>query len=381
MSSQPGQITDGATRRIEVFRPGTFTPMQGTPITMTAEDLRAIAAGYDFANAPTPLVVGHPRTEDQAWGWVTAFAYDEERQRLVADCGEIPVAFAEAVQRGSYKRISLSLFTPTAPNNPKPGHWYPKHVGFLGAAAPAVSGLAPVQFAGADGTATFEFGDPAFRDIAGMFRKIREWFIAERGLEEADRIVSPWEVSWLERQADDEPFPLPAFAAPSSPPPPNPEPPVSTTDADRRSADLDRREAEVNRRAAEQAHTDNLAFAEGLIAEGKLLPASGERVVALLDSLSSTVSAEVSFSEGDQDRKLPAAAVVREILSAQPKVVSFGEMPDARGGSAPGPVDFAAPDNRGVDKAGLEQLAKVREYQSKHPNTSFADAVAATSRG
>lgn len=45
--------------RIEVFRPGTFTPMVGDPISYSAADLRAIADAYDPATAPAPIVVGH----------------------------------------------------------------------------------------------------------------------------------------------------------------------------------------------------------------------------------------------------------------------------------------------------------------------------------
>ena len=53
-------MTTASTRKIEVFRPGTFVPMSGAPVTMTAEDLKAIAAAYDAEGSPTPVVVGHP---------------------------------------------------------------------------------------------------------------------------------------------------------------------------------------------------------------------------------------------------------------------------------------------------------------------------------
>ncbi len=167
-----GQATASeVTRTVEVFRPGTFTPMAGSPISFTEEDLKALAAGYDADAHPAPAVVGHPKTDDPAFAWARAFRWDDGRKRLLADLGEIEPAFGEAVAAGRYKRVSLSLFTPDAPHNPKPGQYYPKHIGFLGAAAPAVSGLKPVQFSADEaGVATFEFADAsALRDVAGCF--------------------------------------------------------------------------------------------------------------------------------------------------------------------------------------------------------------------
>jgi hypothetical protein len=42
--------------------------------------------------------------------------------------------------------VSASFFSPGQEGNPEPSAYYLKHVGFLGAMAPAVKGLAPLNF-------------------------------------------------------------------------------------------------------------------------------------------------------------------------------------------------------------------------------------------
>lgn len=376
-------MTASATRKIEVFRPGTFTPMSGAPVTMTAQDLKAIAAAYDPENSPTPVVVGHPRTEDAAYAWAKSFAFDEESGKLVAEVGEIEPAFGEAVTAGRYKRISLSLFSPSAPNNPKPGAWYPKHIGFLGAAAPAVSGLKPVSFAeDQTGVVEVEFGDPAFKDVASLFRSMREWLIEKAGLETADKALPNWSINWIDDAGERDRAGLPAFTEPT---PKIPE--TTMSDADKaaqaqRERELQERETELNRRQAAFSHGEHVAFAEGLAKEGRLLPASQPRVVALLDSLAGQEATELSFSEpGGQEVKESPADAVRAILKAQPVVVHFGEFVSGQGKPGRATVEFASPDGSTVDPEGLRVHAAAEEYQRKHPGTAYLDAVRAVQAG
>lgn len=367
-----------ALRYIECFRPGTFQPMAGDPVTLTADDLKAIAAGYDAAGAPAPAVVGHPKTDDPAYGWARSFSFDEASQRLVAGIGDLEPAFEQAVKDKRYAKISLSLFRPDASNNPKPGSWYPKHVGFLGGAAPAVTGLAPVNLAGDDdGVLTVEFGEEGLRDVASMFRRLRDWFIEKYGLDEADKVISDWDIVWLQRQAerDDDDRPGMSFAAPAVP-----QKEASMTKPDdaalaaREKAIADR-EVAAAQREAELRHADHVAFAEGLAADGRLLPASKDKAVAVLDALASTDRVEASFADGDATVNASALSLVKEILQAQPKVVSFGEMKMGEG--QPDQASFAAPAGMDVDPDGLAVVAKATAYQRAHPDVSFLDAVKA----
>lgn len=134
---------------IEVFRTGTFTPMGGEPQTIREQDLREIAASYDRELAPAPVVIGHPELDAPAYGWVESVYV--EGGILKATLEDTSAEFADMVKSGKYKRVSISMFGPRSTSNPKPGSFYLKHVGFLGATAPAVPGLKPVRFSGGEG--------------------------------------------------------------------------------------------------------------------------------------------------------------------------------------------------------------------------------------
>ena len=197
------------TARIEVFRPGTFKPMDGDPITYSAADLRAVADAYDPAVAPAPIVVGHPDTDAPAYGWVESFDYDADQERLFANLHEIEPAFAELVKAGRFKKVSMAYFGPTQGHNPVPGTWYPKHLGFLGAAAPGVPGLKNASFAGDEGAA-FEVAFGAADESASLFRKLRDLLIEKFGIEDADKALPSWQIEWLD---DQDQHVSPAYAA------------------------------------------------------------------------------------------------------------------------------------------------------------------------
>lgn len=364
------------TARIEVFRVGTFTPMQGSAITYTPSDLRAAADAYDFATAPAPIVVGHPTTDAPAYGWAQGFEFDATTGKLFATLGEIQPAFAEAVKKGSYKKVSMQFFRPDAASNPAPGTWYPKHIGFLGGAAPAVPGLANVAFSGSPDDAvsfTAEFGEPGFEHAASILRTLRDFLIGQFGLESADKALPSYAIEWLGETELEKPAGRLSFAAPT--PAPTKENDLTKSDPAfaAREADLNQRETALKAREREIANADNVAFTESIVADGKLIPASKQPLLALLNAL--PVETTVSFSEGQA--AVSASKALRDILSAQPKVVSFGreEIP---GDGVSDAVAFAS-DGKEVDRGQLERHSKALDYQRSHPGTAYLDAVRAVS--
>lgn len=178
--------------RIHVFRAGTHTASNGRTITFSEADLRDIAEVYNPALHEAPLVIGHPKTDDPAYGWVKRVDY-VEGEGLYVEAHQVEPAFEELVRRGRYKKISISLYLPDAPDNPVPGHYYLRHVGFLGAQAPAVKGLRPVELNEAAGAVTITFGEeePAtVRAIAeAVFERLRRWL----GFAEEELSTRPWE--------------------------------------------------------------------------------------------------------------------------------------------------------------------------------------------
>lgn len=363
--------------RIEVFRSGTFKPMTGDAISYSADDLAGIVEAYDPETAPAPIVVGHPSTDDPAFGWATGFEYDHDSDRLFAELGEVNPAFADQVRAGAYKKVSLSFFRPEAANNPTPGKWYPKHIGFLGAAAPAVSGLAPIQFAQASEgeLVTFEaaFGEPAFEDTAGLFRNVRDFLIEKFGLEDADRVLPSYQIDWLAdaevRGAEPKSY---SFADPN---------PKEITMTPEEIAALEAREQKVAadeaafaERAEERRKADNADFAESLVKSGKLLPAKKDGVVAMLNAL--PVEAEaVAFAEG---KNVPLMEAIRSTLEDMPVAVDFSTTDMSGDPNNPGTADFAS-DGKPFDADQLAIDGRARAYQSQNPGTTYVDAVKAVS--
>lgn len=169
---------------VEVLRVGTFTPMTGRSITFAAADLQTIAASYDPVHHPAPVVVGHPSIDAPAYGWVERLYV--EGGILKAQLKETAASFVDMVKNGRFRKVSVSVFPKDATSNPKPGAFYLKHLGFLGAAAPAVPGLKPVELAADDEALEFSYAPP------GRVDGLRERVKAEATAQDAvsvDRLI------------------------------------------------------------------------------------------------------------------------------------------------------------------------------------------------
>ncbi|MCA0405598.1 MAG: hypothetical protein LCH39_05550 [Proteobacteria bacterium] len=84
--------------------------------------------------------------------------------------GDIDPEFADQVRQKRYAKVSASFYMPDAGNNPTPGSYALKHVGFLGAAAPAVKGLKQAQFATA-GEGVMTFGDLTVAEVEAFYQR------------------------------------------------------------------------------------------------------------------------------------------------------------------------------------------------------------------
>jgi hypothetical protein len=328
---------------IHFFRPGVHTAMSGQSIEFSAADLAAAAAAYDPAKWQAPIVVGHPAIDAPAYGWVEAVR--DEAGQLYADAGQVEAQFADMVRAGRFKKVSAAWFMPEHPRNPTPGSYYLKHIGFLGAAAPAVSGLKPVEFAAdaADVLIVSFAGEYDDSVNAGLWRSLREWFIGKFGLDEADKIVPGYSVATLEDAARQEiaeapatnsVVPMPVYADPIQPKEtqvtPEEKAAIEAQNAALASelAALKAEKAAADRLAL---HAENAAFADGLVRAGRLVPGIAPLIVATLDHLAATEAP--AFGEGDAAQPLPAA--LKAALSAAPVVVDFAERGADRPGDAP----------------------------------------------
>lgn len=330
---------------LHIFKSGTHTDMHGRTINFSQADLDACAAAYDPALHEAPLVIGHPTHDAPAWGWVKSLS--PAVGDLLAEPHQIDVQFAELVKAKRYKKISASFYQPDAPNNPKPGVYYLRHVGFLGAQPPAVKGLRAVEF-GEQEDGVIEFADWGLATSAGMFARLRDFLISKFSLDEADSVLPSWQIDALRDEAQrDDPKPDPAFSEPK----PNPEE-VPVTEEEKKAlldentrlkSQLAANDAADKKRRADELHTANVAFAEELVTGGKLTPAAKGVVVALLDEVSKG-DAPVEFAEGDV--KKPLATAFKDLLAGAAPVLDFGEVASKDRAERDGvrTVDFADAD-------------------------------------
>ncbi len=323
---------------IEIFRPGRFTALSGQTLAFSEADLKAAADSYDPALHEAPLVVGHPKTDAPAYGWVEKLVYDG---RLKAAPRQVDPQFAELVRAGRYKKISASFYLPDSPANPKPGVYYLRHVGFLGAQPPAVKGLKDASFDDADqGVVTIEFSEPS----------TEEPDMADKP--DTPQTSDPNAAEFAERQAELE---------------------RKQRELEAREAEFAERERRLAQEEAARRQKETADFVEKLIAAGKVLPRDKAGLVALMTAMDA--KSEVEFAEGGQVVKQPAVDFLRRFLEALPKIVDYAER--AGGDGETGSADFATPPGYTVDHAALALHKKAVAYQKAHPDVDYLTALEA----
>ena len=148
-------LADGKTFRTatikdkEIIAAGTWRAMDGTKVTLTKDDLRAIVANFiALKDKVKPyLKPGHMKDADvtkmsgmPAWGWI-----DNPRvvgDKIVADFKKVPIAVKKLMGAGAYARVSAEIAARWEDTDS--GKSYGpvlRAVGVLGATAPAVNTL------------------------------------------------------------------------------------------------------------------------------------------------------------------------------------------------------------------------------------------------
>ena len=332
-------------KRIHIFKAGKHTCSQGQSLSFTEDHLKASVDAYDPDLHEAPIVVGHPKGNAPAWGWVSSLNYNEDG--LTANPNQVDAEFEELVQAGRFKKVSASFYPPDSANNPVPGVFYLRHVGFLGAQPPAIKGLKGVDFAEDEEVVEFSASFNERWDtsnIANLFRKLREFFIDKYSKEEADDILPSWTIEELENsgrrtlEAPDKET-NPAFKE-SNPKKKTQTEGTGMTEEElkQQQADLDAREQALKdketsfseKQAAVKATEAALAKKEieaelgDLVKAGKLVPAQKGMLADFMASLDDEKDV-VEFGEGDNKKSLSQRDFMREFLSKLPKAVDFEE--------------------------------------------------------
>jgi len=131
----------GHAEGVEVLRVGKFVDMHGNEVIVTDADLPKIVENFDNRTEDVAMVLGHPKkqkwmtlkSDTPAAGWVSKFYV--KGKKLLMDIKDIPLTVARWINSKSFRKISLGM--------QRTGNGYAVgHVGLLGAAPPAVTGLA-----------------------------------------------------------------------------------------------------------------------------------------------------------------------------------------------------------------------------------------------
>ena len=114
----------------DIFRAGQHTDSKGVVTEFTEHDLESVVS--NFSAKKSPLVIGHPKVDDPAWGWTSALKIVDGV--LFAKAEDVCIEFAQAVEDKRYPNRSVRL------NKTESGYEL-GHIGFLGGTAPAIDGL------------------------------------------------------------------------------------------------------------------------------------------------------------------------------------------------------------------------------------------------
>ena len=143
---------------IEVFKGGQQTDSKGRKHDGDKVIERALST-FNAAEYSPPLVIGHPKTDSPAFGWIGGVRKTVKNgvNHLEAGLKQIYPEVAQMVKDGLFKKVSASFY--------EDGRL--RHVGLLGAAAPAVKGLADVAFT--EGAECFDFESPVKAEASSTF--------------------------------------------------------------------------------------------------------------------------------------------------------------------------------------------------------------------
>ena len=347
---------------IPVFKPGTHTAVDGRTITFTLENCIDLAESYDPNLSEAPAVIGHPKLTAPAYAWAKSF---EVKDGLVyAKLDQINPEFAEAYNAGSYKKRSLSIYLPDSPGNPKPGHYYARHIGFLGAAAPAIKGLPDASFAESDGeqgAAEFSMADEEFdENLISILSNLRDLLIEKEGIDSADLFLPQWRLESLRaisdrKQEEKEKMPQPLDASFAE----------QQAAIDAKNAELAKREQALLEKEQTNKRAEFAAFADELVKDGKLLPTHKTTIVEVFMSLGNE---PISFAEGNTTVNSSPSDLIKKVLSERPAFMNFAEKSAAE--DEENTVDIQDP------KAIAEAAAQYQKEQADKGNTiSISQAV------
>lgn len=384
-----------AKKKIPFLRPGKFTAMNGKEVTIDESTLDTIieaTKNFAYQDDDFPLVIGHPKTDSPAYGWINKNNIVKEGDVLVAlaeDENLVP-EMKDWFGKKLYKKVSVKL---------RPDFSI-AHIGFLGANPPAVTGLPAVALSENDNGFEIEFAELElspwyFRNVSRIFRRIKNYIIEKDGLEKADALISEYEIDeintpprvWEKETArnfseDEKNNSTINF---------NEEEMKTLQELQDQvtelSAKITAQQAEItslttektavvneaNSLKAQQKRNAFLAFCESDEVKNKIKDGEKAELVETLLALDAVEAFE--FGEGDEKKTISPVETVKGLLKRLPDVVALGEHANNHtAGDDLSDVDVSEFAEKNVDPESLELHKKVLAL-SKKENIGYAEAL------
>lgn len=305
---------------------------------ITSQAIADLAASFDGEANPVPACIGHPKTDSPALGTVSKLRV--EGNKLFATVSNAAKELVDNIKSGAIINRSAAFFGPDHEANPTPGKFSLRHLGFLGASAPGIPGMASLKKAlsfSADGEpeAIVVAGEPAealiFEAPATATRTVKE-----------ETAMDPEEKARLEAEA--------------------------ATETARIKAESDKLASDRAEFAAEQSKARaaaNVARVNGLVSAGQVLPAEVDELNVVFNSLSND---ELEFAA--DDKGFAADRLATFLGKALPKRVDVSGKPLVDAESAPA---FTATGDVKTDAATITSAA--RKLMKENDTLSFEAAV------
>ena len=336
---------------IEIFKAGDYGDKGNWPV----ERVREVVNNFSQATHKPPAVLGHPKHDSPAFGWVAGLT--EDGGILKARFEDVHPALENLVSENRYPNRSAAFYL-----DPEGKGAMLRHVGFLGGAPPEVKGLAPIQFS--DGkfvainfTEEEQVSNQNTEDIKKTVRQsIAEYFSEMFGKKaEAPTFTEHELIAKVESAV---------------------QPLVEKVE------ELEEMISEGQKEEKERASTQDAesrkekvaAFIEKQKAANRWVPAFDEAgMPQVLENLAAA-GGTVEFGEGDDKKKIDAYQVLTTFLEQLPKIVPTKEI--AKGARKAGKlISFNEPQrgsNLQVDPASVALAERAEalkpEIRKEYPN-------------
>ena len=341
---------------VEVFRAGTQTDSAGNTKTWTEEDLQTIASKYNNQSAhEAPLVVGHPKDNAPAFGWVEKLK--AAGNTLLASFKQVMPEFVDAVKEGRYKKRSISLYNDMTL----------RHIGFLGAVPPAVKGLADIKFNADDDFVTVEFNEDnngnEYKDNnkkgeTKMTKELQEQLDkANADIKTFNETVAKLEEDAKAKDAKIAEYEEAAKKAEDKKPEEAPKKSEFEEAAEKRMLEMEAKLAasEKKNRIAEYKE-----FVKDLHSQGKMVSECQDTIIDLMEALHD--KGEFEFAEEGETKKADILTKFKEYLEKQPTIVNMNEVN----------TDAA---KKNAKKSANDQINELAEAKVKEDKISYSEAL------